>query len=114
MNLVAENRKMAWTRLIRFESGGTAFFGEPEIANSEELLDKLESGNLYANVYVGDSVHSLSTEESMGRKKVDKIMDLLTPKDVPIIKCVGLNYIKHSKEILCDFSFSVEMYTDIR
>ena len=87
---------MTWTRLVRFESGGEIFLGEPDISKAGELHVKLEGGGLYADVYEGDSFHSLSQQPTQ-RKKVDQILAFLEPKDVPIIKCVGLNYVKHSK-----------------
>ena len=93
---------MAWTRLIKFESEGAIHYGEPVITDSKDLVSQLESGKLCANVYPGDSFHSLSTSSSE-RKKVDRILSLLDPRDVPIIKCVGLNYRKHSESFeACD------------
>lgn len=88
---------MAWLRLIRFEDeNGTICFGEPEIHSAEELPTLLESGQLYAHEISGSSPFQLSTE--MGtRKKVKSLRAILEPSDVPIIKCVGLNYMKHSK-----------------
>ena len=91
---------MAWSRLIHFESEGDTYYGEPEIKDSKDLLKSLESGILYVTAYPGTSVLELSTTSS-GRRKVTKILGLLEPKDVPIVKCVGLNYIKHSKSNPC-------------
>lgn len=89
---------MSWSRLIRFESEGQIFYGEPEIEKAEDLTKLLNTGSLYAKVFVGNSAFDLSDSTST-RKQVTKLLGVLEPKDVPIIKCVGLNYIKHSKQI---------------
>lgn len=88
---------MSWLRLIKFESDGKVYYGEPEIDSAEDLPRLLREGNLFANAFVGESVFDLSTA-SPARKPVEKLLGILEPKDVPLIKCVGLNYIKHSKK----------------
>ena len=32
------------------------------------------------------------------RRRVKKILGILTPEDVPVVKCIGLNYAKHIRE----------------
>jgi hypothetical protein len=86
---------MAWTKLIRFESEGRILYGKPEIENGRNLQECIESAKLYATVYEGASLHALSTEPGE-LIRVEKILPLLQPEDVPIIKCVGLNYVAHS------------------
>ena len=34
------------------------------------------------------------------RTRVKELRDVLRPSNVPIIRCIGLNYMKHSKSIL--------------
>ncbi|KAJ9647340.1 hypothetical protein H2199_002328 [Coniosporium tulheliwenetii] len=88
---------MSWSRLIRFEDeDGKICFGEPDIQTSEELSAP-EDGLLYAYELSGSSPFDLSPERG-ARKKVKSLQGILKPSDVPIIKCVGLNYIKHIKE----------------
>jgi hypothetical protein len=87
---------MAWARLIRFtDSEGKSHFGEPEISDSIQLSEHLQNDQLYAFELLGDSPFRLSP--SGRRLQVKKLLGILRPEDVPIIKCVGLNYIKHSK-----------------
>lgn len=95
----AHTETMAWQRLIRFEDdAGRQHFGEPLIANADELQSLLESGSLKAKVLAGDGPFSLSaTGEEC---KVKTLLGVLQPADVPIIKCIGLNYMKHSKSSL--------------
>lgn len=87
---------MSWQRLIRFEDEyGEEVFGEPLIDGPEELYSLLDQGELYATVLLGDSLMTL--EPTPCNVKVKVLKQLLKPADVPGIKCVGLNYAKHSK-----------------
>lgn len=87
---------MAWTRLIRFadESGGI-FFGEPCITGPEELKTLLGRGDLEAVKLEGTSPFQLSRSDE--RVKVARILGVLQAGDVPAVKCIGLNYVRHSK-----------------
>lgn len=84
-----------WSRLIRFiDDNGNETFGEPLVKSETELEQLLSSQNLYATEFKGQSPTS---ELVKGEKvHVKAIRDILTPSDVPIIRCIGLNYIKHS------------------
>ncbi len=89
---------MTWQRVIRFEDDtGTSHFGEPLIDKAEDLETLLEKGELFADVLEGDGPFDLTTKGS--KKAVKKILGLFTPEDIPIVKCIGLNYMKHSKSI---------------
>lgn len=87
-----------WRRLIRFvDDHGKETFGEPCIQSDHELEQLLESNNLYAVEYKGSSPVS---ELTRGEKvHVKGLLNILNPSDVPIIRCIGLNYIKHSKQL---------------
>ena len=87
---------MAWSRLIRFiDDNDRTVFGEPCIENASELNAKLETGDLFAKELKGDDLFNLSAP---GEKiHVKKLAGVLTSEDVPIVKCIGLNYMKHSK-----------------
>ena len=88
---------MAWTRLIRFKDDtGTTRFGEPLIENAEDLHALLDKGELYADEFEGSSPFALTGRGS--KRPVKKILGILTPEDVPIVKCIGLNYMKHIQE----------------
>lgn len=92
-----ESSKMPFSRLIRFEDvEGNEHFGEPQIENADDLSTLLENGKLFAHIFDGVSPFNLSPQAG-ALYQVKRILPVLRPADVPIIKCVGLNYIKHSK-----------------
>jgi hypothetical protein len=87
-----------WNRLIRFVAADNqVYFGEPVIADAAATVDKLlEQGTLEAKVVKGD----IFAEDAVVTDEVVKVVQLLGPltvEQVPIIKCVGLNYKTHSK-----------------
>jgi hypothetical protein len=86
---------MAWSRLIRFlDDEDTVIFGEPEIKTAAELLEKHKQKALYATEFAGTSPFTLP---ATGRTvHVKKLLGILTPTEVPIVRCIGLNYMKHS------------------
>jgi hypothetical protein len=86
----------AWKRLIRFaDDNGREMFGEPCIQSDHELEQLLASGTLHAIEYKGLGPFGLTTR---GEKvHVKALRNILHPSDVPIIRCIGLNYIKHSE-----------------
>jgi hypothetical protein len=87
---------MTWQRLIRFEDeSGHERFGDPCIDHADDLYPSLPKKELLAHVYDGGGPFELS---KTGEKCVVKgLLRVLEPTDVPIIKCIGLNYMKHSK-----------------
>ncbi|KAH6698286.1 hypothetical protein BKA61DRAFT_709943 [Leptodontidium sp. MPI-SDFR-AT-0119] len=89
---------MPWTRLIRFVSNsGITTFGDPCIEKGEDLLRLLDKKELYARRLEGNDPFELtSTNEKV---RVERLLGILTPEDVPIIKCIGLNYVKHITEL---------------
>lgn len=85
----------SWSRLIRFvDDKGQTRFGEPDISDVTQLVPLVSDGKLYANELVGDDPFSLAAGSN--RLHVKELLGILTPSDVPIIRCVGLNYMKHS------------------
>jgi hypothetical protein len=87
---------MAFSRLIHYrDSEGQEYFGEPDIENADDLIVNLQKDNLYASVLDGTGPVELSSASGT-KKKVAEILPILEPAQVPIIKCIGLNYIKHS------------------
>ncbi|OGM40721.1 fumarylacetoacetate hydrolase family protein [Aspergillus bombycis] len=88
---------MSWSRLIRFvDTTGKVCFGEPAINDVTKLVDECLAGTLYAQEFVGDS--ALSVTPGARRLQVKEILGVLRPEDIPIIRCVGLNYMAHIKE----------------
>ncbi|KAF6832386.1 fumarylacetoacetate hydrolase family protein [Colletotrichum plurivorum] len=88
---------MSWNRLIRFvDEKDVEHFGEPEIQDETQLGALLEKNELWAVVHDGASPVAPLTKGD--RVRVKALRPLLAPKDVPIIRCIGLNYVKHIKE----------------
>ncbi|EEY21629.1 fumarylacetoacetate hydrolase domain-containing protein [Verticillium alfalfae VaMs.102] len=86
-----------WSRLIRFvDDNGTETFGEPQVTDEKDFVARAASNDLWAVEYKGRSpVSGLTRGEKV---HVKEVRDILRPSDVPIIRCIGLNYIKHIKE----------------
>lgn len=85
----------SWTRLIRFvDDDGNETFGEPVISNETEFDELVARNDLYAIEYKGLSPTSQLTKGD--KIHVKQVLNLLRPSDVPIVKCIGLNYMKHS------------------
>ncbi|KAF2755465.1 hypothetical protein EJ05DRAFT_532751 [Pseudovirgaria hyperparasitica] len=90
----------AWTRLIRFvDEDDIERYGEPIVNSGDEVIPLYEAGRLEATVLSGTTFsESGLTPEKGVTKFVKELLSPLTPKDVPIVRCVGLNYMKHIKE----------------
>ncbi|BEI83407.1 hypothetical protein CcaverHIS002_0400110 [Cutaneotrichosporon cavernicola] len=88
---------MPFNRLIRFQDeSGKAVFGEPNVTSADAFDDAVAKGALEATVYGGSDIFNVTQTSKV--TKVVKVLGLLTADDVPIVKCVGLNYIKHIQE----------------
>ncbi|KAJ4264145.1 hypothetical protein NW764_015953 [Fusarium oxysporum] len=88
---------MTWTRLIRFfDEEDRLCYGEPQIEQANDLPRLLTEGNLLARELIGDSPFSSTPSNNLLRVK--RLVGPLSTKDVPIIRCVGLNYGEHIKE----------------
>lgn len=90
-----------WDRLIRFEAtDGRILRGQPILPVTSDFdIGKVgESDGLRANIIVGDDIFSTdgSTQITDEVVTVKHLLGPLTQKDVPILRCVGLNYAKHS------------------
>ena len=88
----------SWKRLIRFVAeNGKIYLGEPIAPLSEDIGESYKLGKtLKARVIEGN----IFTEAVVTDKvlTVKKLLGPLTEADVPIVKCVGLNYMKHILE----------------
>ena len=88
---------MSFERLIRFEGeNGQQQFGEPQIEDADELLVALQEGKLVAKVFEGQNAFDLSSQQGP-LVLVKRLLPVLRREDVPIVKCIGLNYMAHSK-----------------
>ena len=91
---------MSWKRLIRFVArDGKIYRGEPIFTDTNYDVGKkyLAGDQLKAKVIKGTNIfeNTIVTDEIL---EVVKLLGPLTPEDVPIVKCIGLNYTKHIEE----------------
>ncbi|OAL55108.1 hypothetical protein IQ07DRAFT_556292 [Pyrenochaeta sp. DS3sAY3a] len=87
----------AWQRLIRFEDdSGNVRFGDAIVSDGADVQGLVQKGTLEAKGFQGSSPFHLSPTGTT--YKVKKLLGVLSPEDVPIIKCIGLNYMKHIQE----------------
>lgn len=85
-----------WSRLIRFvDDSGRETFGEPLVSDASELPELLAKNDLWAVEYKGAT--PVQATEKGPKLRVKSLLDLFKPEDVPIIRCIGLNYKEHSK-----------------
>lgn len=88
-----------WTHLIRFEHNGTIYCGNAVFSEGQlpdQVSELAASGKLHADVIVDDCL-SPDAVVSDQRLLVHKLLCPLTEEQVPIIRCVGLNYMQHSE-----------------
>ena len=86
---------MAWSRFIRFlDEQDEVHLGDAVTESAHDFTNLLEAGNLNANELAGTDLFDAKPTGKV--VKVKKLLGPLTPSNVPIIRCVGLNYAKHS------------------
>lgn len=92
--------KLPWTRLIRFvATDGRTLRGEPILPSDDfDLGTVTESTGLKAKVITGDDIYDTSGKTKVTDEvvTVKKLLGPLTREDVPVLRCIGLNYAKHS------------------
>ena len=87
-----------WSHLIRFVHDGIQIYGDaiiPKGKCSDDLVNLASSGELFARPILGDDPFA---NGKVGQRKV-AVKELLLPlrqQQVRIIRCIGLNYVKHS------------------
>ncbi|GME37370.1 Fumarylacetoacetate hydrolase [Neofusicoccum parvum] len=94
--------KTAWSRLIRFvATDGRTLYGEPILPSADfDLGNTTAETDLKAKVISGKDLYDTTgatkvTEEIV---TVQKLLGPLAQEDVPIVRCIGLNYKTHIKE----------------
>lgn len=92
--------KVAWECLIRFVSTeDLVVLGEPILPHPDfDLGNTTADTRLQARVIRGDDIYDStgSTHVTDEVVTVKKLLGPLRASDVPIIRCVGLNYATHS------------------
>lgn len=88
---------VTWTRLIRFvATDGKTYKGEPIVSDDEDIGKLHESGQkLQAREVKGDDIFSDECVVTDNLLEVKTLLGPLRPDDVPLVKCVGLNYMNH-------------------
>jgi hypothetical protein len=92
---------VVWQRLIRFvATDGRILRGEPILPTTNfDLGNTTAETKLQAKVIVGADIYD-TTGKTKVTDEIVTVKELLGPlaqEDVPILRCVGLNYAKHSK-----------------
>lgn len=86
---------MAWNRFIRFlDEDDHLRLGDALVDSAEDLANLLQAEKLTARELIGQDLFSARPTDRVFR--VRKLLGPLSPENVPIIRCVGLNYAKHS------------------
>ena len=90
-----------WSHLIRFVNGGTEYFGDaiiPSGKSADDIVELALSGQLHARVIFDEPLTDgkVSTKELL----VEELLSPLKKEQVPLIRCIGLNYVKHSVSTL--------------
>ena len=91
---------VVWKRLIRFKGEDNKIYnGEPIVSKEDDDVGILaEEGKLEAYIITGDDIFSDSAVVTSDKKLVHRLLGPLAVEQVPIIRCVGLNYMRHIKE----------------
>ena len=89
---------VTWKRLVRYTPAGDSTrvcYGDPILKDdSLDVGDLADNGELEVEVLEGDD--PLSSRPTGRRDKVGRLLGPLEPKDVPLVRCIGLNYKSHS------------------
>ena len=93
------SKLVAWERFVRYVPQGeaqTIRYGDPIVTGSEvdRVAEIAAEGRLEVRVLQGD--HPLDATPNGQIEKVAQLLGPLEPADVPIIRCIGLNYKTHS------------------
>lgn len=108
---------LPWKYLIRFRAiDGRILYGEPILPAGQtvDLGFTTEADKLQARVIIGDDIYDV-TGKTLVTDDVVTVKQILSPlaqRDVPILRCVGLNYAKHSMLSTCKLSPSSTSFSE--
>lgn len=92
------SKLVAWDRLVRYcpVDGDDIRYGQPILTKGQEMeISQLaQAGKLEVEVLDGPSPFDVSPTGRVER--VGRLLGPLRPQDVPIVRCIGLNYKTHS------------------
>lgn len=96
--------KVVWDRLIRFEAtDGRVLRGEPILPSPDfDLGSTTTETKLKAKVIIGADPYDTTgvTKVTTEVATVKQLLGPLAREDVPILRCIGLNYATHSMYLL--------------
>ncbi|KAK2767560.1 hypothetical protein FQN54_003718 [Arachnomyces sp. PD_36] len=87
-----------WTRLVRFiaEEDGQVHYGEVDVKQYPDVgLATLEGQKIAAKLIQGSIFDGTVTDKSL---TIGRLLSPIGMEDVPIIRCMGLNYRDHARE----------------
>ncbi|KAL7941004.1 hypothetical protein V8C42DRAFT_199573 [Trichoderma barbatum] len=94
--------KVVWQRLIRFvATDGRVLRGEPILPSPNfDIGSTTEQTRLQAKIIIGDDIYDTTGKTKVTEEvvTVKKLLGPLIQSEVPILRCVGLNYAKHIRE----------------
>jgi 2-keto-4-pentenoate hydratase/2-oxohepta-3-ene-1,7-dioic acid hydratase in catechol pathway len=93
------SKLIAWDRLVRYVSAsdGTVKYGQP-ILDSPDVDVAALAGEGKLEVHVAEGENPLAARPGSQKDQVKSLLGPFRVKDVPIIRCIGLNYKTHIKE----------------
>lgn len=91
------SQNVPWKRLVRYVGpDGLVKYGEPILSNDRDDVSNLYKEGIL-KVHVCDGTDIWSATPTSKAEVVKQLLGPLEVKDVPIIRCIGLNYKSHSK-----------------
>ncbi|KLO83533.1 Uncharacterized protein LW93_315 [Fusarium fujikuroi] len=94
----------AFKRLVRFvpkSAPSSILIGEPVQASLDVGLASREGKDISVNVFSGRSVLSPGSRTDR-TESVERLLSPLAQEEVGTIRCIGLNYVQHAKEVKMD------------
>lgn len=90
----------AWSRLIRYVSAkdGKIHYGEPIVSDKDDIDALAQKGALKVKILEGAT--AISATPTGEEDEVKTLLGPLTSSEVPLVRCIGLNYKTHSKSLL--------------
>ena len=91
-------RLVAWDRLVRYQpvDSSEVRYGQPILHPGQEDQISALARDCKLDVEILEGIQPLDAKPSGRIERVGKLLGPLTSNDVPIIRCIGLNYKTHS------------------
>lgn len=87
-----------WDRLVRYVSAkdGRVRYGEPILDSADDVERQITAGAA-VKVRVLEGSSALTAVPTDEEDEIQQLLGPLSPAEVPIVRCTGLNYKSHSK-----------------